>query len=290
MTRRLGEKLQLSEFAGPEFGSLDTAPHLRQTAARAARRLTPSPASGPLWVVRAAVIVLALLLACGVARADVNEAKKHYERGMKAYNLQDFKGALHEFQSAYVELPDPVFLFNIAQAQRQLGEYDAAAKSYRLYIANQPDAANRDQVVRLIEEMDKAAAEAHAKTPPTGTQAPTTQPTSAPPVVAAKVPSRLLPMEIAGIVVADVGLALVGTGIAFAVVSKQAGDAAYHPASGVYDYAADQRQTNFRNGDIACFVIGGAAVAVGTTIWMIGRKRRTTPTTRASISPMRVSF
>jgi hypothetical protein len=122
------------------------------------------------------------------------------------------------------------------------------------------------------------ADEAHAITPPTGTQPPTT------------VPGRLLPMEIAGIVTADVGLALIGTGIAFAVVSKQAGDAAYHPASGVYDHAADERQTNFRNGDIACFVIGGAALAVGTTIWMIGRKRRTTPPTRASISPMGVRF
>jgi tetratricopeptide (TPR) repeat protein len=223
--------------------------------------------------------VLAICFMCGVARADVQEAKKHYERGTRAFNLQDWKGALAEFQRAYVEQSDPVFLFNIAQAQRQLGEYDAAAKSYRLYLANASDAPNRDQVTRLIEEMDKAAAEAHAKSPPTGTQAPATQPTSAPPVVVAKVPSRLLPMEIAGIVTADVGLALIGTGIAFAVVSKQAGDAAYHPASNTYDYAADQRQTNFRNGDIACFVIGGAALAVGTTIWMIGRKRRETSRT-----------
>lgn len=121
-------------------------------------------------MVRSNLILVTVLALWGTARADVQEAKKHYERGTRAFNLQDWKGALAEFQRAYVEQPDPVFLFNIAQAQRQLGQSDAASKSYRLYLANAPDAPNRDRVMRLIEEMDKAAAEGHAKTPPTGTQ------------------------------------------------------------------------------------------------------------------------
>jgi hypothetical protein len=103
------------------------------------------------------------------------------------------------------------------------------------------------------------------------------------------------PMRIAGIVTADVGVGVVALGVVFAVLSKVAGDDAYHPASGVYDHAADVRQTGYRNADIACFVVGGAAVVVGTTVWMLGRKRRHTPahaamTPALSASGIGVSF
>jgi tetratricopeptide (TPR) repeat protein len=230
---------------------------------------------------RIAVTVLALCLTCGAARADVTEAKKHYERGMKSYNLQSFSDALREFKIAYVELPDAAFLFNIAQCQRQLGQYEAAGKSYRAYLNQSPTAPNRAEAERLAKQMDDTARAPHpAVVPPIAPTiaSPAREPTQpATPGPIARTPkerSKLLPMEIAGIVTADVGLALVGTGIAFAVVSKQAGDDAYHPASGMYSHAADERQTGFRNGDIVCFVIGGAAIAVGTTIWMLGRKRR----------------
>lgn len=235
---------------------------------------------------RTTIAILVLLLGVARASADTTEAKKHYERGMKAYNLQDFKGALHEFQSAYVEMPDPAFLFNIGQAQRQLGEYDAAAKSYRIYLANQPDAPNRDQVHKLIEQMDAAAKEAHAKTPPTGTQPPSRvlAPAARPPATAPAYVDTGKPMRVAGIVTADIGVGVVALGAVFAGLSYQAGQDAYHPSSGVYDHAADERQTAFRNADIACFVVGGVAVVVGTTVWLLGRKRRETPVNRAALS------
>ena len=122
-----------------------------------------------LWVA-AAVVAVALV---GLpARADVEEARTHAERGTRAFNLQDWRGALTEFQRAYVEHSDPVLIYDIGQVQRQLGQYEAASKSYRLYLANQPNAPNHEQVMRLIGEMDKATAEARAKSPPTGTQAP----------------------------------------------------------------------------------------------------------------------
>lgn len=238
---------------------------------------------------------LALVLVTSTAHADVAKARAHYERGTQAFNLQDFRTALEEFKQAYVEQPDPVFLFNIAQAQRQLGEYDAAAKSYRLYLANRPDAPNRDQVARLIDQMDAAAREARAKEPPTGTQPPSTTPPTAPPTTtpppavatapAVEVVDTGKTMRLAGLVTAGAGVALVALGGVFAGLSYQAGNQAYHPSSGIYDHAADERQTNFRNGDIACFVIGGAAVAVGTTVWVLGRKRRETPRPATALAP-----
>ncbi len=234
------------------------------------------------------ILITSLGLLGNVAHADSAAARKHYDRGTKAFNLQDFQSALHEFQAAYNEQPDAAFLFNIAQAQRQLGQYDVAAKSYRLFLANQPNAPNREQVTRLIEEMDKAAAEAHAKTPPTGTEPPSgnvvAHESAPPPPPAVAVVDTGKPMRLAGIVTAGVGVAGLALGIAFAALSKQAGDDAYHPKSGIYDHDADLRQTTYRNADIACFVVGGAAVVVGTTMWLLGHKRGAA-SARAALSP-----
>ena len=238
------------------------------------------------------ISITSLLLLGHVAHADSAEARRHYDRGTKAFNLQDFKSALREFQAAYNEQPDAAFLFNIAQAERQLGEYDVASKSYRLFLANQPNAPNREQVMRLIDEMDKAAAEAHAKTPPTGTEPPTgnvTPPQNVPPPPPpVAIVDNGKSLRTAGFVAGGVGVAGLALGIAFAVLSKQAGDDAYHPKSGIYDHAADLRQTNFRNADIACFVVGGAAAVVGTTLWLLGHKRAAS--TQAALSPASGGF
>ena len=112
------------------------------------------------------------------------------------------------------------------------------------------------------------------------------------PVVA---PDRGRSERLAGIVVADVGVGVVALGVIFAILSKQAGDSAYRPASGVYDPYADDRQTSYRNADIACFVVGGVAVAAGTTLWMLGRRKKNSAN-RATLAPtvgsaaLKVSF
>jgi hypothetical protein len=67
---------------------------------------------------------------------------------------------------------EPVFLFNIAQCHRQLGEYEEAANFYRSYRREAANPPNREDVDRLIAEMDRAAAERRAKQPPTGTRSP----------------------------------------------------------------------------------------------------------------------
>ena len=90
-------------------------------------------------------LVVSIILASGrLAHADDATAKHHFEAGAKAYNLQRFGESLTEFRAAYQERADPALLFNIAQAQRQLGQYDAAARSYRAYLHEQPDAPNRE--------------------------------------------------------------------------------------------------------------------------------------------------
>src|SRR6478672_3045125 len=154
---------------------------------------------------RVAAMATFVVATTAVASADDVAAKRHFEAGAKAYNLQRFDDALHEFQAAYEERADPAFLFNIAQTQRQLRQYDAAARSYRAYLHEQPDASNRAEVAQLIKEMDEALRAPHGTT----TEAAVASP---PPVTAATTNKTIeyrdngRAKRLAGIITADLGV------------------------------------------------------------------------------------
>lgn len=86
-------------------------------------------------------------------------AKRHYERGQKLYNLQKFEEALEQYQKAFDAEPLPGFLFNIAQCQRNLGDYDAAIFSFKRYLKLDPETEKREQVEELIDELETKKAE-----------------------------------------------------------------------------------------------------------------------------------
>ena len=106
---------------------------------------------------------LLLLALARVAYADdpsERAAKRHYDRGQKLYNLQKFEQALEQYQKAFDAQPLPGFLFNIAQCQRNLGDYDAAIFSFKRYLKLDPETEKREQVEELIEELEAKKAEA----------------------------------------------------------------------------------------------------------------------------------
>jgi tetratricopeptide (TPR) repeat protein len=212
-----------------------------------------------------ALAIAAILLAASSARADeTSAAKEIYERGVRYYNLGQFEDALDAFRSIY-SIDRPQLLFNIAQCQRQLKQYEAAARSYHAFLASSPGSDDAATAARMAQEMD--ARTTAAQLPPAATN-----PAPAGPRAPAPAPAdRRRPLRLAGIAAGGVGLGLVAAGIAFAVVSGQAGEQAWHGAA--YDYDADQRRGGFRSGAIASFVIGGVAVAAGSTLWILGRRR-----------------
>jgi hypothetical protein len=103
-------------------------------------------------------LAILLLAIAGPAWADdpKQEAKARYTTGQSHYNLNEFQEALQDFKEAYRLFPDPVFLFNVAQCERQLGNLDEAIRFYRSYLRNKPKAPNRQEVVRRIDEMQAA--------------------------------------------------------------------------------------------------------------------------------------
>ena len=256
-----------------------------------------------------AICLLALLVA-SPARGDASttKARQLYEDGVTNYNLSHFDEALTAFEMAYRIRRDPAFLFNIAQCQRNLKRYEDAQRTFRAYLRESSDlpAATRAQIQQIMAEMEHAQADERAKQPSTRAEAPVERADlpaerqlAAPARSKASVPSMASPpptagayrdtgrsKRLAGIIVADVGVGAVGVAIAFAVLSKQAGDAAYRPANDIYNPSQDDRQRAYRAAEIACFVVGGAAVISGTTIWLLGRKeQRRRVTASATVAP-----
>jgi tetratricopeptide (TPR) repeat protein len=151
-----------------------------------------------------AAVLFALIGGSVVARADAASlaaAKAHYEEGTKRYNLGEYAPALDAFKAAYLAQPDPAFLFNIGQCQRQLGLFEQAEKSYRAFLRETPNlpGATRDQVQKLVGDMEQAAREAQKKKeqPPPGTLAPHEEPEAkvAPTPVPVGAPSTSAPVS-----------------------------------------------------------------------------------------------
>ncbi|HVU49781.1 MAG TPA: tetratricopeptide repeat protein [Polyangia bacterium] len=132
----------------------------------------------------------------GPARAEGGDAKARYMSGQSHYNLNEFTEALQDFKEAYRLHPDPAFLFNIAQCERQLGDFDEAIKFYRSYLRNKPDATNAREVQHKIDEL-KGLSEAKRKSKegaPQSVIAPTSPPPEASPHTAPPPAAPIAPL------------------------------------------------------------------------------------------------
>jgi hypothetical protein len=95
----------------------------------------------------------------GADEALSADAKRHYEEGTKAFNLAEFPRAVAEFKAAYNARPDPLLLYNIAQAFRLGADEAQALLFYKSFLRNMPDAPNRKEVEAKIRTLEKVVAE-----------------------------------------------------------------------------------------------------------------------------------
>jgi hypothetical protein len=84
----------------------------------------------------------------------VASARQHTQQGTAFYNLDRFSEALAEYQAAYLAAPDPALLFNIAQCHRRMGNRAEASDYYRKYLRSAPQAPNRAEVERRLQELE----------------------------------------------------------------------------------------------------------------------------------------
>jgi Tetratricopeptide repeat len=125
------------------------------------------------------VLVSILLLGCfaspiATAETPTHKAKTLFEEGLKHYNVGDYKEALQSFKDGYFAKPDPIFLFNMGQCYRQLGDPDGAQRQYRAYLREAPDTPSRPEVERFIAAAEAQIQARAANAPPTGVIEPPT--------------------------------------------------------------------------------------------------------------------
>jgi tetratricopeptide (TPR) repeat protein len=135
------------------------------------------------------LVLLLSLPAVGVAEEppELNEAARvarsraHYERARAHFNLGEYEAAMREFEEGYRYKPNPLFLYNIAQAARKAGRRDKALELFKRYLVVSPRAAERREVERAIAELERERA-AHPPEPPPVERKPIETKAESPPV------------------------------------------------------------------------------------------------------------
>jgi tetratricopeptide (TPR) repeat protein len=91
-----------------------------------------------------------------IPHAVDDEVERHVTLGQRHLEHGRYQEAIAEFRRAYELRDDPHFLFDIAEAYRQLGIVDRALFFYDRYLAALPDATDRDEVEARIAELQQA--------------------------------------------------------------------------------------------------------------------------------------
>ena len=171
-----------------------------------------------MWPALRAFVVLGVLVAASVTSAPVRaqgtkagsagraaaveKARDHFQQGQRLYTVSRYREALEQFKNAFLAVEDPVFLYNIAQCHRLLGESAEAARFYRRYIEAAPSGSERARAEKWIAELESASGTSPAPvspspppvvTAPRPSPPPVTPPTGASPPVAAASPPPASP-------------------------------------------------------------------------------------------------
>jgi tetratricopeptide (TPR) repeat protein len=147
--------------------------------------------SPPLRCLLALAVALVALPAAAAPAEDVARARQHFAAGRTHYDLKEYEPALAEFKDAYRWVQDPVFLFNIAQCHWKLGREREAIDFYRNYLRRAPNATNRPEVERRVQELEAAL----ARRPPASQPSPLPPPQPAPVPAAPAAPPPALVVE-----------------------------------------------------------------------------------------------
>lgn len=107
---------------------------------------------------RRRIVVLGLMLGLNMPITstqadDLVGAKAAYEDGTRSFNLAEYSQALQSYKESYRLRPDPALLFNIGQCHRLLGHTDEAVSLYKSYLREAPNAKNRADVEKRIDEL-----------------------------------------------------------------------------------------------------------------------------------------
>ncbi len=226
-----------------------------------------------------AVVVVGLL--GGVASAqpapDKAAAQAAYAEGQQRYAAGDYLPAAVKFEAAYALDPDPVYLFNVAQAYRLGNACPKAVGYYKRFLDEVPNPPNLVNVKQYLDQ-----AEACARTTATMDPATATSPVVTDPPVTERPdtddPGRT--KRWLGIGAMFVGGATLGIGVYYTTEVGRLNDARANRTSmcttrsvcepGYGDELDDQGRSAQARQAIA-YAVGGAVVIGGVVLYVLGR-------------------
>jgi tetratricopeptide (TPR) repeat protein len=100
--------------------------------------------------VRAWLALVGVVALVGAARAEEEDAawlraRAHFTAGNAFYEVGEYARAVAEYETAYREKPLPELIFDVAQAQRKMGQIEKALASYERYVEVDPDGRVADE-------------------------------------------------------------------------------------------------------------------------------------------------
>jgi hypothetical protein len=165
---------------------------------------------------RALVLVLVAALAAQVvapaAQAgkseEARQARAHYRSGEEAFRAGRFEEAYQEWQQGYKLSGRPLFLLNMAHAQRRRGDLKNARTLYQRFLLMEPQSKLRGEIEGVLAEIDQTLAaepsgldrgiEPAATEPPPAAPVPppavAPEPVLAPPIAPPPVPPPVPPL------------------------------------------------------------------------------------------------
>jgi hypothetical protein len=111
---------------------------------------------------RLLLTVLCAALVASQAHADRAAARALWKHGTDEFLHERWDGAIAAFESAFREEPSPVFVFNLAQAQRRAGRSADAVRSFQRFIdlskSDPKFVAEREEASQSIRELEQVSA------------------------------------------------------------------------------------------------------------------------------------
>src|SRR5215471_20827726 len=88
------------------------------------------------------------------------DEQRLFEEGLHAYEAGDARAAEKAWKAGYAVAHDPAFLVRIGEAEEKAGAPGEAADSYRRYLREAPDAADRAEIEQRLARLGPAPAPA----------------------------------------------------------------------------------------------------------------------------------
>jgi tetratricopeptide (TPR) repeat protein len=247
-------------------------------------------------------VVAVIAASSGAAADEKSEARVHYAKGTKAFDLGAYDEAVSEYSLAYRLHDEPALLYNIGQAHRLAGHTAEAIRLYRMYLLRSPNAANQGEVEEKISELQKLLDQQKKASnlppdqprPPDSTgqhvetsaaQPPPTR--EAPPSTADnQAAARGRTKKIAGLVTAGVGVAAVVVGATFGGLAQKNSDDLTKLAQNMQPFDSSKASAGKTDQILeGVFLgVGAAAVATGVVLYVLGH--REAKEARVAVAPI----